>query len=272
MTVRLQPAADFDAATLAAAFTAGYRGYLLPIEMDADGFATMAGLADVDLARSLVASRDSEPVGIVLLAVRGDRGWIGGLGVAPEARRDGVGRQLMEAALETARRAGLREVSLEVLEANDAARRLYDALGFETTRLLEVWTLDGPARDGDAEAVEIDAARTLIARHRTSPEPWQRADETLDLMIARGTDLSAVASGTRGACVFRRSGESVGVMQLAADAPATAQELLVAARGDARSLRFVNVPAGDAASTALAELGGRVDLRQHEQALPLPRA
>lgn len=266
--IELRPASAFDDTALAATFTAGYRGYLIPIELDADAFAAMAGVTDADRDRSLVACSDGAPVGVVLLGVRDDRGWIGGLGVEPDARRDGVGRQLMLEALAVARAAGLREVSLEVLEANDAARRLYDSLGFETRRLLEIWTLE-TAETGRAEAADLETARATIARRRRSPEPWQRADETVDRMLARGSELAAVALGERGACVFRRSGDSVGVLQLAADGPETARELLLAARGDATTLRFVNVPEGDPASVALAGLGGRIDLRQLEQTIQL---
>ena len=49
---------------------------------------------DLDLDASLVAVDDGEPVGLVNLGVRGERGWIGGLGVVAEARRRGLGRTL----------------------------------------------------------------------------------------------------------------------------------------------------------------------------------
>lgn len=54
--------------------------------------------------------------------------------VEPFARGRGVGRALMEAAEEAARKAGLRYVSLMVTEDNAAARALYDRAGFQTER------------------------------------------------------------------------------------------------------------------------------------------
>jgi ribosomal-protein-alanine acetyltransferase len=52
------------------------------------------------------------------------------LAVAPNRRRRGVGRQLMETALEGAVSAGARRVFLEVRESNGAARAFYSRLGF----------------------------------------------------------------------------------------------------------------------------------------------
>ena len=52
------------------------------------------------------------------------------IAVAPSARRAGVGRSLMLAMLEEARRRGAHEVFLEVRADNPGAQRLYDSLGF----------------------------------------------------------------------------------------------------------------------------------------------
>src|SRR5215210_1476703 len=101
----------------------------------------MVDVFDVDLARSRVAVDNGGPVGVALLGVRGRVGWIGGMGVARRARRSGVGRGLMDAVLESARAARLPEVTLEVIEQNEPAIRLYEQLGFRDTRLLEVWSL-----------------------------------------------------------------------------------------------------------------------------------
>jgi ribosomal-protein-alanine N-acetyltransferase len=51
--------------------------------------------------------------------------------VAEPLRRRGLARRLLERLLAEGRRAGLRVALLEVRESNHAARRLYQALGFE---------------------------------------------------------------------------------------------------------------------------------------------
>lgn len=54
-----------------------------------------------------------------------------GLMVALDARRQGVGRALLQAAAEWARQAGVRKLELHVFPWNEAAIALYDAFGFE---------------------------------------------------------------------------------------------------------------------------------------------
>ena len=125
------PADTLSIAEIAQLFTRGYEGYYVPVQVDEAAMRYMIDTWDIDLARSRVA----ENVGFCNLAVRGDRGWIGGIAVVPEARRRGTGRRLMEAVLEVAPPT----VTLEVLEQNEPAIRLYEELGFERTRALEVW-------------------------------------------------------------------------------------------------------------------------------------
>lgn len=55
------------------------------------------------------------------------------MGVHPRARRCGVGRWLLAAALELAQREGITKVTLAVDERNGPARRLYNAAGFRET-------------------------------------------------------------------------------------------------------------------------------------------
>src|SRR5207248_8188762 len=126
---------------LAALFNAGYEGYVVPFRIDAEQLASWIAAWHIDLARSRVVPTE----GVALLGVRGDRGWIGGLGVVPAARRRGLGRTLMEAVLAEAPP----EVTLEVIEQNEAAIRLYEDLGFERVRLLEVWSLDAEVQASD---------------------------------------------------------------------------------------------------------------------------
>jgi len=56
--------------------------------------------------------------------------WLEDLYVREEARRAGLGRALVEGALERARERGCRRIELDVNEDNAAARALYEACGF----------------------------------------------------------------------------------------------------------------------------------------------
>jgi ribosomal-protein-alanine N-acetyltransferase len=52
------------------------------------------------------------------------------LGVAPERRRRGLARRLLDTAIDAGIRAGGRTVLLEVRDGNGPARRLYESMGF----------------------------------------------------------------------------------------------------------------------------------------------
>lgn len=247
--MNIVPADSRTRAELAAAFTAGYEGYIMPITVDEAALASMVDAWDIDLGRSRVAVRDDVAIGLAMLGVRGERGWIGGLGVVAAERRHGVGRALMEAVLEDAPPV----VGLEVIEQNEPALRLYEQLGFEQTRMLEMWSLTN-------EVAPAGARTSDPSPLGQSGLPWQRADESLPAEYER-------LEVDGGAALIRLTGPRVSVVQLDAVDERAADELIRAARGRGKSLQYVNVPEGDPASAALRALGGALDLRQVEMTL-----
>lgn len=72
----------------------------------------------------------ARPLGFVLCRQAGETCDIAAMGVAAEARRQGVGRALIEAACEEAAKRGVREMFLEVAESNASARALYAGQNF----------------------------------------------------------------------------------------------------------------------------------------------
>lgn len=269
----LTPADTYGADELAALFTAAYEGYWFPVQLDGAAFTAMIGQSDVELGASRVALDGGRPVGIVLLGVRGGTGWIGGMGVVPALRRRGLGEALMRAVLDEARARGLREVTLEVLEQNEPAIRLYERLGFEPVRELEVWTAQAAGAASTAVPVDVDDAHAWIAAARTSPEPWQRADRALAWLRLQDPPPVALAvedgGSRRGAAVIRVAVGRAGVIQLAAADERAAGDLLAGILASAGSLLWLNAVAGDGALPALRALGGTVAARQHELALAL---
>jgi hypothetical protein len=83
---------------------------------------------------SVVAFVDGEAAGLVLSGVRTIDGkkvaWNGGTGVAAAYRRQGVGRELMRAALQLYREAGVDIATLEAVSENEKAIALYQQLGY----------------------------------------------------------------------------------------------------------------------------------------------
>ena len=73
------------------------------------------------------------------------------VGVLPAARRRGVGRALLDHALEATRAAGGRRVTLEVAHDNEPARRLYEGAGFSVFNVRRGYY---PATGADALEME----------------------------------------------------------------------------------------------------------------------
>src|SRR5678816_1754646 len=108
------------------------------MRLDLPALTTRNADLDVDVGASPVADVDGDPAAFALLALRGDEGWIGGMGVVPEARRRGLGSAVMEAAADEARSRGVRDLRLEVIDRNGPAVQLYRQLGYEHVRDLDV--------------------------------------------------------------------------------------------------------------------------------------
>jgi GNAT superfamily N-acetyltransferase len=233
--MNLVPSDQLSFSELAELFARGYEGYFVPMHFDEPALRYMVDAWDIDLSRSRVAP----DAGVANLAIRGDRGWIGGIAVVPEQRRHGIGRALMEAVLELAPPT----VLLEVIEANEPAIKLYESLGFEKTRVLEVWKVEAPLVE--ARTVE----RSALGQEDL---PWQRDDASLPPDYER-------IEVDGGAMVFRGGN----VFQLSARDEDAAAALL--SRGTL--LNYVNVPEGDIASGALRRLGGDLWLKQFEMVL-----
>jgi GNAT superfamily N-acetyltransferase len=106
----------------------------------------------------LIASRDGEDVGLVQARRRppGDC-LVFSMWVAPEARRAGVGRDLLEAVSDFADSWGGRRIVLWVTAANEVGHRFYDSIGF---RVL-------------SEGADAESGRTFgaIAMERPVPSP-----------------------------------------------------------------------------------------------------
>lgn len=87
-------------------------------------YAAPAGRLLLGLTESMIAGT------VALKPVIAGAGEVRRLYVRPAARRHGVGRALMAALIDEARREGYQSLRLETLEGMAAARALYASLGF----------------------------------------------------------------------------------------------------------------------------------------------
>jgi hypothetical protein len=154
----------------------------------------------------------------------------------------------------------VRELSLEVLVQNEPALRLYERLGFERVRGLEIWVLEELA----STQHELPALRVDAALGREERPPWQRADES----VRRMQDVLAIGD-ERGSLVYRIADGVALLHQCDAIDANAARSLLGALPPEARAARWVNGPEGHPLNEALRGLGGVLTNRQHELRLAL---
>lgn len=91
--------------------------------------------------RRLKASQGGSLVGFVIGDRKPRMGWIASIGVHPDYRQRGIGRQLLEAC---ERALGTRRVRLSLRTSNTAALRLYQKIGYQQ---VDLWP--GYYRDGE---------------------------------------------------------------------------------------------------------------------------
>jgi ribosomal protein S18 acetylase RimI-like enzyme len=98
-------------------------------------------------------------VGFVTSTARSGTRYVGGLAVAPQARRRGIGRALVRACVARARRAGIRWIVLHVAVSNRPAVALYDEEGFDVRRVLRGFYRPGLYASRDAYELALRCGR-----------------------------------------------------------------------------------------------------------------
>jgi len=120
---------------------AAFRDWLEREEPTDDAIRRTAGALVQDPKTEFVlgaTDRDAPPAGVCQLRYRlsvwtgADDCWLEDLYVRDQARRGGIGRALVDAAVERAQARGCRRIELDVNEANSAALGLYRSRGFST--------------------------------------------------------------------------------------------------------------------------------------------
>jgi ribosomal-protein-alanine N-acetyltransferase len=94
---------------------------------NADAFSRMLSIPGTF---GFMIARHNATAGFILARVAAEEAEILTVAVDPTARRESLGKRLLAATLEMARTYGATEMFLEVAEDNDAALKLYAALGF----------------------------------------------------------------------------------------------------------------------------------------------
>jgi GNAT superfamily N-acetyltransferase len=178
-----RPVAECTAAEVADALTKSFEGYVMPVNVTAEGYEHRFRPEHLDPFASYVHFREASPAAVVLVARRGWSSRVAAMAVAPEARGKGLGKLIMQNAIDEAVQRGDRSVLLEVFEHNTPAVKLYEGLGFKPVRRLVGYQHDPggaspEAADNLTELDPLDFAR-VAAREGEPGLPWMLAAETL---------------------------------------------------------------------------------------------
>ncbi len=277
LSVDLVPATTLSYDRLTLLINQAYINYYLPIWIDAAQFARMCAIEDIDLRQSVVAISDDTPVAIALLAVRGDAGWLSGVGVLAPWRRRGIARRIVEHIQVMVKAEALRTLRLEVLAQNAGGLALYQQLDFCWERDLLVLTLEPgtfdplPLPSGIAPASPGVILASYTAFHDTRM-PWQRQ---LASCLHRQDDLRGLAlweaSRMVGYVLYQLQQGNHVVADLAVDPEypqrLQAARMLLTAMHSARpdmGGSTVNLPTDDPLLPAFTGLRYRIWQRQHE--------
>ncbi len=278
-TFKLKPAGSASFDERAACMNAAYADYFVPLHVSGEQLATMDVIYDVDADDSVVAESHGRLVGMALLSRRGDRGWISAVGTVPEARRQGVARQMMHGLLANARRLGLSEVTLEVISENEKAHILYRDLGFHDVRELLIWRL---AADADPLPIpqelltEVTPESVVVhfGEWHKEPPSWQRELATLRKLTGHARAYRLDLEGREAAyAVVAERIDSIGLLDVGINpefgAVRAGRPLLQALSRlfPNRAMSILNVPADDTLCRALAALRFNVTLRQWEMVI-----
>lgn len=174
-----------------------FADYIVPMKSTRPFFLDFLRSVGGDLANILVALDGERIVGYVNPVIDGQEAWIGGVGVLPAYRRRGLGRELMRAGEEFALRKGASEISLEVIEGNSGAQRLYESIGYLQTR--KYLTAEGrPTRyEGFGELPVSATMSDLLKLHEAAYRDtcWQRRKTHALAQSARNAECYKLDGG-----------------------------------------------------------------------------
>ena len=182
---------------LAAALNRGFRGYVVPVHVQAKGFDARFRALHLDLESSLVPMRGGRPAGVILISRRGWTSYVAAMGVEPAVRGAGVARRLMERAIQEAQGRGDRSLKLEVIEGNTQAQKFYEKFGFKRMRRLVGYVHDARvpkrARGGPGMELVDPLEFARMALREGEPDlPWMLHPESL---AAAGSPVQAFRIG-----------------------------------------------------------------------------
>lgn len=174
-----------------------FADYIIPTKSTTQFFIEFLKSVGGSLSNVQVALDGKRIVGYVNPIMDGREGWIGGVGVVPEYRSNGIGSRLMNSAEEECKKRGVETLFLEVIDGNDRAKKLYESLGFVSAR--KFITAEGkPARfEGFGQSPKVASFSDVLYLHERaySEACWQRRKRAAIVQSAKGAELYKMEGG-----------------------------------------------------------------------------
>ena len=251
-----------------------FHGYFVPMTMTAEASTEFWRANQID-ANTSVAMHDQHGafVGLARMGTRGSRGWCGGFGIAPEFRGTGASILLAEQMIRVARERGLDTLQLEVLTQNTRALKLYQKVGFTTTRKLfglEIATASLP----DASPLRVEAVpiERLFAEFGNVYHPCWSLELASILSMSTEAFLASTPGGTVYSLIVQRNNGKIRVLAaLCQDALSDVEwaMLLRYAAGEATGIGIYNEPENNSLLGCYRRLGFTEIFSQYEMFLSL---
>ncbi|QFT88647.1 putative acetyltransferase [Bacillus sp. THAF10] len=185
------------------AWNKGFEGYFFDAKMDVDRFSARLGMENISASFSLVAFDGENPIGLLLSGVRtigkNKVAWNGGTGVATAYRRKGVGKLLLDHALEIYSAEGVTLSTLEAIGENEKAISLYQAKGYEVVDKVIHLSTEGQPEFNDSYPFMTVYNSASAAPHLSlyqTDTPWQsqwwcmKEGQTLQLLSDEGETVA----------------------------------------------------------------------------------
>ncbi|MEI5990928.1 hypothetical protein A5881_002433 [Enterococcus termitis] len=156
----------------------GFSDYLLPIRVDQAALEHRIQSFGLSKKLSAIFLIDGEYAGIILLGIQtfGENKvmWVGGMAVVPKYRRNKVASKLIDYAESLARENQCDHLILEVIAANEHAKKLYEAKGLKVVNELAVGSVDVPVRSKAATVIHFQSVSPKEqAMTENQWTPWQ---------------------------------------------------------------------------------------------------
>lgn len=199
----------------------GFQGYFVDMTLSLDKFLARLSSEAISPELSLVALVQDKPVGFLLNGIRNDQGkriaWNGGTGVVPSFRGRGVGRFLVNAAIDLYVSEAVDVATLEAISDNDVAIGLYKQCGYEIVDELTFLQSDDPSADclsqTDSASYSVDSVAPAAVSSLSfygDLSAWQSQWQSLALSCGDALIVRDSAGAAVGYSLFRKKFDNEG--------------------------------------------------------------